>query len=88
MKSVGIGLTDRVEGPYDLSIHRIWATNGINEEDAEDEKRICGENALPVDQGVKTGWKSRRKPHDEGDPKPRDPNVKGIKALKYEWDKE
>ena len=26
--SVGIGLIDRIPGPYDLSISRIWATNG------------------------------------------------------------
>jgi NADH dehydrogenase [ubiquinone] 1 alpha subcomplex assembly factor 1 len=31
VKSVGIGLTDRVPGPYDLSIERIWATNDASE---------------------------------------------------------
>ncbi|VUC36956.1 unnamed protein product [Clonostachys rosea] len=29
VKSIGIGLTDRVEGPFDLCIERIWATNDI-----------------------------------------------------------
>ncbi|KAJ2895418.1 CIA30-domain-containing protein [Zalerion maritima] len=27
IKSIGIGLTDRVEGPYELCIEKIWATN-------------------------------------------------------------
>ncbi|KAL7790737.1 complex I intermediate-associated protein 30 domain-containing protein [Trichoderma ceciliae] len=29
--SVGIGLTDRVEGPFELCIERVWATNGTEE---------------------------------------------------------
>lgn len=44
--SVGIGLTDRVEGPYDLRIHRIWASNGLSKEEMEEEKRLCGSEAL------------------------------------------
>lgn len=31
VRTVGIGLTDRVEGPFDLSIERIWATNDRTE---------------------------------------------------------
>lgn len=27
VKSIGIGLTDRIEGPFDLSIESMWATN-------------------------------------------------------------
>lgn len=53
VKSIGIGLTDRVEGPYDLRIHRMWATNGLSEEELEEEKKLCGPDALeesaPVD---------------------------------------
>ncbi|KAL1959615.1 hypothetical protein VTO42DRAFT_1650 [Malbranchea cinnamomea] len=48
VKSIGIGLTDRVEGPYDLRIHRIWASNGLSEEEMEEEKRICGRNTAGV----------------------------------------
>ncbi|PGH09503.1 hypothetical protein GX51_00608 [Blastomyces parvus] len=48
IKSVGIGLTDRVQGPYDLRIHRIWATNGLSEEEMEEERKICGPNALQM----------------------------------------
>ncbi|RFU77037.1 complex i intermediate-associated 30 [Trichoderma arundinaceum] len=32
--SVGIGLTDRVEGPFELCIERVWATNGTEEKGA------------------------------------------------------
>lgn len=93
IKSIGIGLTDRIEGPYDLRIHRIWATNGMSEGEIEEEKRICGENALPVDEGVRTGWSSRESVREQDnaegqEQKNKDPTAKGIKALKYEWDKD
>ena len=40
VRTVGIGLTDRVPGPFDLAIHRIWATNGLSEgEKVEDRRR-------------------------------------------------
>ncbi|KAJ4308830.1 hypothetical protein N0V84_011860 [Fusarium piperis] len=32
--SVGVGLTDRVEGPFELCIERAWATNDVSEADA------------------------------------------------------
>ncbi|PWY67504.1 putative complex I intermediate associated protein [Aspergillus heteromorphus CBS 117.55] len=85
VKSVGIGLTDRVEGPYDLRIHRIWATNGLSEGEAEEEKRICGAEALPVDEGVRTGWmgdlSAQARNRVDGKPK-----TKGLRGLKDEWD--
>lgn len=28
VRTVGIGLTDRVPGPFDLAVSKIWATNG------------------------------------------------------------
>lgn len=31
VRTFGIGLTDRVPGPFDLCIERIWATNTMNE---------------------------------------------------------
>lgn len=31
VRTVGIGLTDRIPGPFDLAISGIWATNGIVE---------------------------------------------------------
>lgn len=27
VRTVGIGLTDRVPGPFDLAINKVWATN-------------------------------------------------------------
>jgi NADH dehydrogenase [ubiquinone] 1 alpha subcomplex assembly factor 1 len=38
LRSIGIGLTDRVEGPFELCIERIWATNNTSgTEDVEAE---------------------------------------------------
>lgn len=99
IRSVGIGLTDRVEGPYDLRIHRIWATNGMSEDEIEEERRICGPNALSVDEGVRTGWGSKTKtPFSssssteeetsaaERQEKREKPTAKGLKGLKDEWE--
>lgn len=92
IKSIGIGLTDRVEGPYDLRIHRIWATNGMSEEEIEEERRICGSNALEVDEGVRTRWgestshQGRTAPGEQSSTSGQQPKVKGLKGLKGEWD--
>lgn len=89
VKSVGIGLTDRVDGPYDLRIHRIWATNGISEEEFEDEKRICGADALPIDEGVRTGWRGDSPsdhPEDKGSQPGGGEKTKGLKGLRSEWE--
>ncbi|KAH8703922.1 complex I intermediate-associated protein 30-domain-containing protein [Talaromyces proteolyticus] len=93
IKSIGIGLIDRVEGPYDLRIHRIWATNGMSEEEVEEERSICGENALGVDEGVRTLWGSKRDAHGkEGSHTQRKEEEeigkrkKGLEGLKGEWE--
>lgn len=97
VRSVGIGLTDRIEGPYDLRIHRIWATNGMSEAEIEEERRICGENALPVDEGVRTRWSSLEPAVDKNEQKKgdgdgkrqqqtREGKAKGLKGLRSEWD--
>lgn len=31
VRTVGIGLTDRVEGPFELCIEKVWATNEVAE---------------------------------------------------------
>ncbi|KAL5337561.1 complex I intermediate associated protein [Aspergillus crustosus] len=88
VKSVGIGLTDRVEGPYDLRVHRIWATNGMSEEEIEEERRICGQNALPVDEGVRTHWAKPSTLH-AADPQQKgkkENKAKGLRGLRDEWD--
>ncbi|KAL2816916.1 complex I intermediate-associated protein 30-domain-containing protein [Aspergillus granulosus] len=88
VKSIGIGLTDRVEGPYDLRIHRIWATNGMSEGELEEEQRICGADALPLDEGVRTGWTGKPAENIESlkEPKDKKPKAKGLKGLRDEWD--
>ncbi|KAL4862933.1 hypothetical protein BDV12DRAFT_178184 [Aspergillus spectabilis] len=87
VKSVGIGLTDRVEGPYDLRIHRIWATNGMSEGEIEEERRICGADALPVDEGVRTNWAKPSTLNTANSQKGMKENkAKGLKGLRDEWD--
>ncbi|GMF86541.1 unnamed protein product [Aspergillus oryzae] len=85
VKSIGIGLTDRVEGPYDLRIHKIWATNGMSEAEIEEERRICGVDALPVDEGVRSGW-TRESAQQHTSPQEAPKAKKGLKALRSEWD--
>ncbi|KAJ5971017.1 NADH:ubiquinone oxidoreductase intermediate-associated protein 30 [Penicillium vulpinum] len=89
VKSIGIGLTDRVDGPFDLRIHKIWATNGISEAEIEEERRICGEHALPLDEGVSSGWTDKPKEKsvkEENKQRDQDSNKKGLKGLKSEWE--
>lgn len=55
--SVGVGLTDRVEGPFELCIERVWATNDVSEADAgatTDETPAEGE--LRNRKGEKVRW--------------------------------
>ncbi|OJJ00657.1 hypothetical protein ASPVEDRAFT_82215 [Aspergillus versicolor CBS 583.65] len=86
VKSVGIGLTDRVEGPYDLRIHRIWATNGMSEPEIEEERRICGTAALPVDEGVRTNWVPQHNDTKSAKQGSQENKGKGLKGLRDEWD--
>lgn len=87
VKSIGIGLTDRIEGPFDLRIHKIWATNGMGEADIEEERRICGADALPIDEGVRSGWTDKKTPTEEvGQKSSTTTKEKGLKGLKSEWD--
>lgn len=40
VRTVGISLTDRVPGPFDLAISRIWASNRLNDSECfEDQNR-------------------------------------------------
>ncbi|KAJ5377755.1 Complex I intermediate-associated protein 30 [Penicillium cataractarum] len=86
VKSIGIGLTDRIEGPFDLRIHKIWATNGMGEADIEEERRICGADALPIDEGVRTAWTNKQASKEEDGQKSSTTKEKGLKGLKSEWD--
>lgn len=86
VKSIGIGLTDRIEGPFDLRIHKIWATNGMGEAEIEEERRICGADALPLDEGVQSEWVEAKKPSGQGHGQKGEAKKKGLEGLRSEWD--
>jgi NADH dehydrogenase [ubiquinone] 1 alpha subcomplex assembly factor 1 len=89
IKSVGIGLIDRTEGPYDLRVHSIWATNGMSEAEVEEERRICGENAREVDQvdDMQSAKKNPEKGQKENEKeKAAKTKTKGLAGLRGEWE--
>ena len=43
VRTVGIGLIDRVPGPFDLAISRIWATNNADEGKIVTEEKVLRE---------------------------------------------
>jgi NADH dehydrogenase [ubiquinone] 1 alpha subcomplex assembly factor 1 len=55
VRTVGIGLIDRVPGNYELCIERIWATNRLSEEDVEEDGR-AEEGQLKSKHGEKIRW--------------------------------
>lgn len=55
VKSVGIGLIDRVPGPFDLSIERIWASNGMSQQDRIEDERVDS-GQLKTKHGEKIRW--------------------------------
>ncbi|KAF6840645.1 complex i intermediate-associated protein 30 [Colletotrichum plurivorum] len=66
--TVGIGLTDRVPGPFELCIERIWATNSVSDAEAADEvadaisaekARDSKESMLRNKEGKSIRWSSR-----------------------------
>ena len=46
VRTVGVSLTDRVPGPFDLAISKVWASNGLSDEemleDSRDDTTIAG----------------------------------------------
>ncbi|KAI1472562.1 CIA30-domain-containing protein, partial [Daldinia caldariorum] len=60
VKSIGVGLTDRVPGPFELCIERIWATNNMNEEGqhvvVDDEPPVAREGQLKDKKGRHISW--------------------------------
>ena len=59
VQTVGIGLTDRVDGPFELSIQSIWATNSLQNEATPTESvpaKGSSITALKNRQGEKVGW--------------------------------
>lgn len=56
--TIGIGLTDRVEGPFELCIERIWATNkvGAGQTVLKAEGQATEEGTLKNRKGEKIQW--------------------------------
>lgn len=55
VRTLGVGLTDRVEGPFDLRIERIWATNDPSEADSH-EPSSSNEGELKTKGGKSIKW--------------------------------
>lgn len=59
VRTVGIGLIDRVPGPFELCIERIWATNRLTEQDAREDGRL-EEGQLKSKHGEKIRWNENK----------------------------
>ncbi|GAB1312119.1 putative complex I intermediate associated protein [Madurella fahalii] len=59
VKSIGVGLTDRIPGPFEFCIERIWATNDEREADGVVDSSSVREGALKTKQGQKVAWGSQ-----------------------------
>jgi len=55
VRTIGIGLTDRVPGPFELCIERIWATNNAREAD-ENRPTSTRTGALKNKDGHQVTW--------------------------------
>jgi NADH dehydrogenase [ubiquinone] 1 alpha subcomplex assembly factor 1 len=57
--TVGIGLTDRVDGPFELCIERVWATNDPSEVEVTEEPKaetVAEGGQLRNKKGEKVRW--------------------------------
>ena len=59
VRTVGIGLIDRIEGPFELAIERIWACNGLTEREVEEDGRN-EEGSLKSKHGERIRWGDER----------------------------
>ena len=65
VKSVGIGLTDRVQGPFELRIAEVYATNTVSEAEKVRRDSGFGELELPDEKrGLYRDAKTRREKKD------------------------
>ena len=55
VRTVGVGLIDRVPGDFELCVERIWACNGLSGEEMEEDRRE-GEGTLLSRHGEKIRW--------------------------------
>ncbi|KAK0609340.1 putative complex I protein [Bombardia bombarda] len=56
VKSIGVALTDRVPGPFELCIERMWTTNDPTEADSDAIASPHREGELKNKQGQKMTW--------------------------------
>ncbi|KAI0172744.1 CIA30-domain-containing protein [Hypoxylon sp. FL1284] len=60
VRSVGLGLTDRVPGPFELFVDRIWATNNVTDGDEHKvEEPAPREGQLKNKQGRNISWSDK-----------------------------
>ncbi|KAK3311438.1 complex I intermediate-associated protein 30-domain-containing protein [Chaetomium strumarium] len=59
VRSIGVGLTDRIPGPFELCIERMWATNDESEADSVLDASTAKEGELMTKQGQKIAWGSK-----------------------------
>ncbi|KAI1391934.1 CIA30-domain-containing protein [Hypoxylon trugodes] len=60
VRSIGVGLTDRVPGVFDLFVERIWATNNPREGEGEDKHALeVKEGQLKNKQGRHINWSDK-----------------------------
>jgi NADH dehydrogenase [ubiquinone] 1 alpha subcomplex assembly factor 1 len=59
VKSIGVGLTDRIPGPFELCIERMWATNDESDADSLLDISTVKEGELMTKQGQKIAWGSK-----------------------------
>lgn len=76
VRTVGVGLTDRVEGPFELCIERIWATN--QEPEPEPEEPATQEAKAKAEAEAGKEEKATRTESAQG-------NLKNKKGEKIHW---
>ncbi|KAK0703054.1 complex I intermediate-associated protein 30-domain-containing protein [Lasiosphaeria miniovina] len=59
VRSIGVALTDRIPGPFQLYIDRIWATNDPREADGATSVTNMKEGELKNKQGKNIAWGSK-----------------------------
>jgi NADH dehydrogenase [ubiquinone] 1 alpha subcomplex assembly factor 1 len=64
VRTVGIGLIDRIPGDFELCVERIWATNELGEEFLKEDDRV-EEGQLKSKHGAKIRWNSEKAEKDQ-----------------------
>ncbi|KAI1405131.1 CIA30-domain-containing protein [Hypoxylon fuscum] len=59
VRSIGVGLTDRVPGPFELCIERMWTTNDMREGEEHVEPAAIREGQLKDKHGRNISWSDK-----------------------------